>query len=295
MGKLSNANDTPAITFAKGTLTGFIEAIICYPTELVKTTLQLQSKTNPQYKGMLDCGVKVFQTHGIKGLYAGAGPLIVGSSGKQAARWTAYTTVADQFRDEKGKISLVHNMFAGVCAGASEAILAVTPMETIKTRVADGQRKGTGMYKGSFDATIKIIRSEGPMGIYRGVVPTIMKQSTNQMVRFPVQAGFMTMFVGEDPVKRANPLWNGLAGAMAGAVSVLVTMPQDTVKTRMQGEDAKLYKGTVDCFKQILKNDGPAFFFAGTLPRLVRVSLDVGITFTIFPLLGIMFDKLQKS
>ena len=31
----------------KGGLTGFIEAIICYPTEFVKTQLQLQSKSNP--------------------------------------------------------------------------------------------------------------------------------------------------------------------------------------------------------------------------------------------------------
>lgn len=294
MGKgLTNPDDGPMITFAKGLLTGTIEAVVCYPTELVKTTLQLQSKANPQYKGMIDCGTKVFQTNGIRGLYAGAAPLIIGSSGKQAARWTAYTTVSDQFRDEDGKISLPANMFAGVCAGASEAIFAVTPMETIKTRVADGQRRGGGMYKGSLDATMKILRNEGPLGIYRGVVPTILKQSTNQMVRFPVQSFFMGCFVGDDPVKRANPLWNGLAGAMAGAVSVLVTMPQDTVKTRMQGEDAKMYKGTIDCFNKILKAEGPAFFFSGTLPRLVRVSLDVGITFTIFPLLSILFKKMD--
>lgn len=37
---------------------------------------------------------------------------------------------------------------------------------------------------------------------------------------------------------------------------------------------------------QILKNDGAMFFYAGTWPRMIRVSLDVGITFCIFPLLG---------
>mmetsp|Transcript_14894 Transcript_14894/g.21015 ORF Transcript_14894/g.21015 Transcript_14894/m.21015 type:complete len:297 (-) Transcript_14894:170-1060(-) len=294
-GVKKNPNDGPVMTFAKGLLTGTIEAVICYPTELVKTTLQLQSKENPQYKGMLDCASKVYKAHGVRGLYAGAAPLIVGSSGKQAARWTAYTSAANMFRDENGKISLPANMFAGVCAGASEAIFAVTPMETIKTRVADAQRKGTGMYKGSLDATIKILKSEGPSGIYRGVTPTILKQSTNQMVRFPVQSFFMGLFVGDDPVKRANPLWNGLAGACAGAVSVVVTMPQDTVKTRMQGEDAKLYRSTMHCFNTILKEEGAAFFFTGTLPRLVRVSLDVGITFTIFPLLGILFDKMSEK
>lgn len=284
-----NKNSSIVNSIAKGFLTGTIEAIICYPTELVKTTLQLQSKTNPQYKGMVDCAKTVVKTHGIMGLYSGSLPLIVGSSFKQSARWGAYTTVADRLKDDKGKLSVTSNMFAGVCAGASEAILAVTPMETIKTRVADAQRKGTS-YGGSLDATIKIIKAEGPLGIYRGVVPTILKQSTNQMVRFPFQSFFMDLLVGDDAQKRKNPLISGFAGALAGGASVIVTMPQDTVKTRMQGEDAKkLYKGTVDCFMKILKQEGPAFFFAGTVPRLVRVSLDVGITFTIYPLLSKFF------
>ncbi len=54
MGKIKDSGKGgPVVTFAKGLLTGTIEAIICYPTELVKTTLQLQSKTNPMYNGML--------------------------------------------------------------------------------------------------------------------------------------------------------------------------------------------------------------------------------------------------
>jgi len=288
-GPPSDKKSTPGNAIFKGFLTGFIEAIICFPTELVKTTLQLQSKVNPQYNGMVDCATKVVKTNGFMGLYSGSLPLILGSSFKQSARWGAYEAVSSRLKDDKGKLSVSGNAISGACAGASEAILAVTPMETIKTRVADAQRKGTP-YKGSLDATMRIVKNEGLLGIYRGVVPTILKQSTNQMVRFPFQSFFMDLLVGDDAQKRKHPLINGLAGALAGGASVLVTMPQDTVKTRMQGEDAKkLYTGTVDCFMKILRSEGPAFFFAGTVPRLVRVSLDVGITFTIYPLLSKYF------
>lgn len=277
-------------SFLKGSLTGGVEAVICYPTELVKTQLQLQSKTNPVYSGILDCAKKTVQQHGFKGLYRGAAPLILGSSGKQAARWTAYTNVSAQFRDANGKIGLPQNMFSGFCAGVSEAVLAVTPIETLKTRVADDQRMNTKRYTGSFDALVKIIKSEGLAGVYRGVAPTIMKQGTNQMVRFPVQQASMQIITMGDDSKRTSPLYNGLAGCMAGAVSVLVTMPQDTLKTRMQGEDAKkLYKGTMDCARQIIQKEGFMFFYTGTWPRLVRVSLDVGITFFIYPLLNNLF------
>merc|ERR1712050_133468 len=144
-----------------------------------------------------------------------------------------------------------------------------------------------GNYKGSIDAMMKILRSEGPMGLYMGLVPTIAKQATNQAVRFPVQFYAKEFLTGGDKSLAAHPLYNGAAGAFAGAVSVLATMPQDTVKTRMQGEEAKkLYKGTVDCAMQILKKDGIAFFYAGTWPRMIRVSLDVAITFAVFPILG---------
>jgi solute carrier family 25 citrate transporter 1 len=286
MGLGKNANDGPICTFTKGGLTGLVEAIICYPTEFVKTQLQLQSKTNPEYSGIIDCAKKTVGKHGPMGLYAGALPLIIGSSGKQAARWTGYETVLAKFKDENGKVSMSARIISGACGGVTEAIFAVTPIETLKTRVTDDMRRGTGKYSGSFDAMVKIVKSDGPMGLYMGVVPTIAKQATNQAVRFPVQFYAKTLLTGGDKSLDTHPLYNGAAGAVAGAVSVMATMPQDTIKTRMQGEGASKYKGTLDCAMQILKSDGPAFFYAGTMPRLIRVSLDVAITFAIFPVLG---------
>jgi len=143
------------------------------------------------------------------------------------------------FRREDGTIALHHNMFSGFCAGTAEAVLAVTPMETLKTRATDDLRLGTKKYTSSLDATIKIIKSEGPIGVYRGVTPTVLKQGTNQMVRFPIQQIYFRLFFGNDEQKLQSPLLNGLCGAAAGGSSVLLTMPQDTVKTRMQGKRQK--------------------------------------------------------
>jgi len=110
------------------------------------------------------------------------------------------------------------------------------------------------------------------------------------MVRFPIQTFIVNIISGQDKEKRKSPVLNGLAGAGAGACSVLLTMPQDTIKTRMQGEEAKkLYSGMIDCATKIYKKEGLTFFYAGTWPRLVRVSLDVGITFFIYPLLHQLF------
>jgi solute carrier family 25 citrate transporter 1 len=133
---------------------------------------------------MMDCASKTVKAHGPMGLYRGAFPLIIGSSGKQAARWTGYNTAADYFRDEKGKLSIPANMLCGVIAGTSEAMFAVTPIETLKSRVIDDSRRGTNKYSGSLDAIKKIVAADGVGGLYRGLTPTIMKQATNQAVRF---------------------------------------------------------------------------------------------------------------
>merc|ERR1719310_1685587 len=72
---------------------------------------------------MLDCAKKTVSKNGPLGLYRGALPLIIGSSGKQAARWTGYQTVLDQFKDGNGNVSgLGPRIVAGACGGVTEAI-----------------------------------------------------------------------------------------------------------------------------------------------------------------------------
>lgn len=75
---------------------------------------------------------------------------------------------SSQPQDDQGKLTIPKRMLAGACGGVSEAILAVTPIETLKTRVTDDMRRGTGNYTGSFDAVMKILKSEGPAGLYMG-------------------------------------------------------------------------------------------------------------------------------
>jgi len=280
-------SESGAKTIVKGFVTGGTQAFITYPTEFVKTQLQLQSKTNPEFNGMVDCVKKTVQNHGFTGLYRGAGVRIIGAGFQQMFRWGAYTNISFFFRDDNGKISVAGNMVSGMGAGVCEAICAVTPVETVKTRVTDDQRRGTGRYRGSGDAIVKILKSEGPLGLYRGAFPTILKQATNQAVRMPLQVQFFSLITFGDNSKKQSPIYNGVAGLLAGAGSVLLTQPQDCVKSRMQGEQAKeLYKGTVDCFMQMLKNEGPTAFFAGSVPRMVQVGLTTGISFAIYPMLN---------
>mmetsp|Transcript_70131 Transcript_70131/g.195087 ORF Transcript_70131/g.195087 Transcript_70131/m.195087 type:complete len:294 (+) Transcript_70131:82-963(+) len=286
--------DTGVKTVVKGFLTGGTQAAITYPTEFVKTQLQLQSKTDPQFNGILDCFKKTVSKHGFGGLYVGAPVRIIGAGFQQMFRWGAYTNLAGLARDEKGKLSPFMTTLCGLGAGICEAVCAVTPVETLKTRVTDDQRRGTGNYRGTGDALVKIMKSEGPMGLYRGAVPTILKQGMNQAVRMPLQVQIMGLITFGDDALKQNPVYNGAAGFLAGCGSVVLTQPQDCVKSRMQGEAAKeLYSGTVDCALKMMRNEGPTAFFAGSIPRMVQVGMTSGISFALFPVISKLLNKVM--
>lgn len=75
------------ITFFIGGITGGIEICITYPTEYVKTQIQLDEKAGARkYNGIMDCIKKTVKNHGVFGLYRGLSVLLYGSIPKSAVR-----------------------------------------------------------------------------------------------------------------------------------------------------------------------------------------------------------------
>lgn len=73
--------------FNIGGITGGIEICITYPTEYVKTQMQLDEKAGARkYNGIMDCVKKTVKGHGVFGLYRGLSVLLYGSIPKSAVR-----------------------------------------------------------------------------------------------------------------------------------------------------------------------------------------------------------------
>jgi len=273
-----------------GGITGGIEICITYPTEYVKTQLQLDEKVG-KYKGIIDCGRQTIKERGVRGLYRGLSVLVYGSIPKSAVRFGSFEQFKKHAVDEKGNLSPISRLLCGLGAGVSEAILAVTPMETVKVKFIADQRSANPQFKGFFHGVRCIIAKEGLAGTYKGITPTIMKQGSNQAIRFYVMETLKDWYRDGDPKKNVPKLVVGVFGGLAGAASVLGNTPLDVVKTRMQSLDAAKYKNTFDCMKQIMTNEGPRAFYKGTLPRMSRVCLDVAITFMIYDTFMEYFNK----
>lgn len=176
-------------------------------------------------------------------------------------------------------------MICGTGAGVAEALFAVVPIETIKVKFINDRISDTPRYRGFFHGVSEIVREKGLRGTYQGVTPTVLKSATNQAIRFFVFESLQDWYNGKNPENRKKPLNKALIpvfGAIAGAASVFGNTPLDVVKTRMQGIEAEKFRSTLDCIKQIYKNEGVFAFYKGVIPRLTKVTLEVAIAFTMY-------------
>lgn len=280
-----------------GGITGGIEICITFPTEYVKTQLQLDERSGGQrqYNGIIDCARKTIRNHGVLGLYRGLSVLVYGSIPKSAVRFGTFEELKKRNVDANGNLSPINRMLCGLGAGICEAIFAVTPMETVKVKFIHDQNSPNPKFRGFFHGVREIVRSQGLRGTYQGLTATCLKQGSNQAIRFFVMESLKDWYRGGDPKKPVNKFVVGMFGAVAGAASVFGNTPIDVVKTRMQGLEASKYKNTLDCIIKIWKYEGPKAFYKGTIPRLSRVCLDVAITFMIYDSFMDLFNKVWKT
>ena len=271
-----NKRNSIAVSLGAGCIAGGIEAIAVWPMEYMKTQLQLQTKTAsggkpPPFNGVISGIRYTIATTGFFSLYKGLDVTLAFSIPKAGIRFGSNAYFKDLVRSPDGTLTSVAQFMAGVGAGVTEAILAVTPMETIKTKLI---QSNTNIITG-----VRMILAEsGFAGLYQGLFATILKQSTNQGFRFMAFNKYKD-YMSNDGQRKLKPLENLLGGMFAGCFSTICNNPFDVVKTQMQGLNASQYKGTVDCFVQMLTKEGPLSFYRGVLARMGRVVPGQGIIF----------------
>ncbi|OWZ24299.1 Tricarboxylate transporter [Phytophthora megakarya] len=279
----------PMVATTAGAIAGGIEILTIWPMEMIKTNLQLGTM-RAQYTGMIGGFRYHVQTEGVGSLYRGLAPVLVGSIPKAGIRFGAFDFIKRRLADENGKTSAMRNLAAGMMAGSIEATLTTTPIETLKTKLI-------GANAGVWEGTKMILAKEGIRGIYQGLWATILKQSTNQGLRFMWFSEFQKRVSPEflehhGIISDAQNMTGSqraslslIGGMTAGIFSVFgnnrTSLPAsfDVVKTRMQGLEAQKYKDTFDCFRQMLLHEGVGSFYSGVVPRLGRVIPGQGVIF----------------
>jgi len=272
--------EKPLHSLTAGAIAGGIEASITYPAEFAKTRSQFGGKKEKPIAIIRE----TLRSKGATGLYAGCSALVVGNAVKAGVRFLSYDYFKSKLADSQGKVSAPRSLLAGLGAGMMEAIFAVTPSETIKTKLIDDAKRQNPQYRGLLHGTVSIVKQEGLFGVYRGLFPVMMRQGANSAVRFTTYTTLKQFVQGN--ARPGQPIPSSITfciGAIAGLVTVYTTMPLDVIKTRMQSLDARQqYRNSFHCGYRIFTEEGLLRFWTGTTPRLARLVLSGGIVFTIY-------------
>lgn len=149
-------------------------------------------------------------------------------------------------------------MIAGSIAGSVEH-MAMFPVDTVKTQMqAMGSHPAKSVPVGVARSLLSILKSDGPMGLYRGIAAMGLGAGPAHAVYFSVYEVCKKFFSGGDPRSSAV---HAVSGVCATVASDAVLTPMDMVKQRLQLRDSP-YKGVWDCVRRVLKEEGVRAFYA---------------------------------
>lgn len=264
---------------------GAISKTIMAPVERVKLLMQTQS-SNPKvisgevepYKSIGDCFKRVNAEQGIKAFWRGNLVNCLRYAPQQGSALAFNDALNKAFPNYNPKTDFWKSFAVKLTSGGLAGGIANTicyPFDFARTRLASDLGKGQGQFKGIADCIFTTVRQQGITGLYTGWSVTVMGA-------FVYRAGQLGCF---KQIQDLNPYQKdkGYLGAVSSFAAVTVARtivmpfnyPFDTVRRRMMLESEKpvaqrLYKGSLDCFFQVLKKEGAAGMYKGMVPELFR-------------------------
>merc|ERR1712087_558208 len=167
------------------------------------------------------------------------------------------------------------NMASGGLAGAG-SLCIVYPLDYARTRLASDVGSGKRQFNGLSDCLMKTAKGPaGVMGLYNGFGVSVVGIVPFRGTYFGVD----DTLVAYNPYQKQRDIV-GIASKFACAQTAALcaayaSYPFDTVRRRLQMQSEKpkeewVYKGTGDCFKKIIAEEGTGALFKGAGTNALR-------------------------
>jgi len=272
------------------------------PIERVKLVIQTQdanpkiiSGEVPRYTGIGNCFSRIYQEQGMGAFWRGNFTNIIRYFPTQAFNFAFKDTLKAIFPKYNPNTEFwaffATNMASGGLAGAG-SLCIVYPLDYARTRLASDVGSGKRDFNGLGDCLMKTAKGpKGVLGLYNGFGVSVVGI-------IPYRGTYFGIF---DTLKTKNPYAKDLgvmgfvskfAVAQTAAISAgFASYPFDTVRRRLQMQSEKpkdqwKYKGTMDCFAKIMKEEGTGAMFKGAGANVLRT---VGAALVL-----VMYDTAQQ-
>jgi solute carrier family 25 (mitochondrial carrier), member 14/30 len=115
-----------------------------------------------------------------------------------------------------------------------------------------------------------IAREEGILALWKGMVPSAVREMSYSSIRFGLYAPIKKFLIGETSPAEV-PLWKKIvAGGLAGGVGSAIANPTDLLKIRMQADANVVPKRMLAHCSDIYRHGGVKGFWMGTSTTVAR-------------------------
>jgi solute carrier family 25 (adenine nucleotide translocator) protein 4/5/6/31 len=268
------------VDFMVGGVSAAVSKTCVAPIERVKLLLQVQDaqKTiavDKRYKGIGDCFSRVYREQGFGSFWRGNLANVIRYFPTQALNFACkdmYNKIFNPYNSKKEPFKFfMGNMASGGAAGAT-SLTVVYPLDFARTRLASDVGSGKEReFTGLVDCLAKIMKSDGPIGLYRGFGISVIGIIIYRAFYFGMyDTGKAVLFT--DP-KKVSFFVNWAFAQFVTVSAGILSYPLDTVRRRLMMQSGRkdiLYKNTMDCFRVILRDEGAKAFFKGSASNVIR-------------------------
>ncbi|KAF3938269.1 Mitoferrin [Dactylella cylindrospora] len=295
MSKDGRPKATTAVHLIAGGGAGLCEALTCHPLDTIKVRMQLSRRRRApgvKPRGFVQTGVDIVKRETPLGLYKGLGAVVMGIVPKMAIRFSSFEIYKGWGTNaETGKAPPQWIFLSGLMAGATEAVLVVTPMEVVKIRLQAQHHSladplDIPKYRNAAHCAFTVLKEEGVSALWRGVSLTALRQATNQAANFTAYTQMKQAALKYQAVDELPTYQHLCLGLVSGAMGPFSNAPIDTIKTRLQKSAAEpgvsAWKRITAIAGDMWRNEGVSAFYKGITPRVMRVAPGQAVTFAVY-------------
>ncbi|XP_058766839.1 folate transporter 1, chloroplastic-like isoform X2 [Vicia villosa] len=282
-----------------GAAAGFATVAVMHPLDVVRTRFQVNDgrvSHLPSYKNTAHAIFTITRSEGLRGLYAGFLPGVLGSTISWGLYFFFYDKAKQRYaRSREEKLSPGLHLASAAEAGAL-VCFCTNPVWLVKTRLQlQTPLHQTRPYSGLYDAFRTIMREEGFSALYRGIVPGLFLVS-HGAIQFTAYEELRKTIVDfkskRSEIQNQNPdqLLNSVDYAVLGATSkvaaILLTYPFQVIRSRLQqrpgGDGIPRYMDSWHVVKETARFESVRGFYKGITPNLLKNVPASSITFIVY-------------
>lgn len=260
------------------------------------STIPVDPKTVKWYKrpipghfnGTFDALIKISRSEGVMSLWSGLPPTLFMAIPATVVYFTAYDRLRAELWSWHG--STQQPLWIPVFCGAAARCIAATsisPLEMVRTKMQSKKLS----YSEVARAIRQLVQYEGFLSLWRGLAPTLLRDVPFSSIYWAIYESMKQRFDQNKPSMR----FSLSAGAVAGSIAAITTLPFDVAKTHRQIElgerdlliDSKKQgrqplTGTLEILKKIYIQNGMNGLFSGVVPRVIKVAPSCAIMITCY-------------